>query len=59
MKQGGVSGRLRYHVGIDRRCFGMYTVITTNHVYVHQTYEQAWDLVQTEDVLEIIYEDNV
>lgn len=37
----------------------MFTVITTNHVYVHQTYEQAWDLVQTEDVLEIIYEDNV
>lgn len=37
----------------------MYTVITANNVYVHQTYEQAWDLVQTEDVLEIIYEDNV
>ena len=35
----------------------MYTVITTNNVYVHQTYEQAWDLVQTEDVLEIIYEE--
>ena len=37
----------------------MYTVITTNNVYLHQTYAQAWDLVQTEDVLEIIYEDNV
>ena len=37
----------------------MYTVITDNNVYVHQTYEQAWDLVQTENVLEIIYEENV
>ena len=35
----------------------MYTVITANKVYVHQTYEQAWDLVQTEDVLEIICEE--
>ena len=37
----------------------MYTVITVGQTYVHLTYEQAWDLVQTEDVLEIIDEDNV